>query len=84
MITVRLLLIIAAKQIIRRSGPEEKVLILARTRRNHTCDKAVIIIGICVWEGLPEDHATELYDYLRQTLPKMGEPTERRCGSNER
>lgn len=56
---------------------------LARPRANHTCDKAVMVIGICIWEGLEEDHATELYDYLRHMLPKYGEPTERRCGTNE-
>jgi len=71
-------------QIIRRSGPEEKVLVLTRRRRGHHCQHAVMIVGICVWDGVDENYATELYDYLRHLLPDNGEPTERRCGWNER
>ena len=72
------------EQIIRRSGPEEKVLVLTRRRRGHHCQHAVMIVGICVWDGIAENLATELYDYLRQLLPDNSEPTERRCGWNER
>ena len=63
---------------------KEKVLVLIRQIRHHYCSSSVMVIGICLWDGLPEDHATELYDYLRITLPKYGEATERRCATNER
>jgi len=70
-------------QIIRRSGPEEKVLVLTRRRHGHHCQYAVMIVGICLWDGVNESLATELYDYMCQLLPDNGEPTERRCGWNE-
>ena len=73
-----------AEQIIRRSGPEEKVLVLTRRRRGHCCQHAVLIVGICIWDGIDQNYATELYDYLCRLLPDNGEPTERRCGWNER
>jgi len=71
-------------QIIRRSGPDEKVLVLTRRRRGHSCQQAVMIVGICIWDGVEQNYATELYDYLCELLPDNGEPTERRCGWNER
>jgi len=71
-------------QIIRRSGPDEKVLVLTRRRRGHHCQHAVMVVGICVWDGVEQDLATELYDCLCHLLPDHGEPTERRCGWNER
>jgi len=71
-------------QILRRSGPDEKALILTRIRVGHHCENAVMIIGICLWDGVQEEFATELYDHLRHVLPKDGEPTERRCGWNEK
>ncbi len=71
-------------QIIRRSGPKEKVLVMARPRPRHVCANSVIIIGIVVWDGVPESHANTLYDYLIRTLPNNGYETERRCGTNDR
>ena len=71
-------------QIIRRSGPEEKVLVLTRRRRGHHCQHAVLIVGVCVWDGIDQSYATELYNYLCHLLPDNGVPTERRCGWNER
>ena len=69
---------------IRRSGVEEKVLVLVRPRRGHNCATSVIVIGICVWEGVQQRQADVLYDYLRNILPKYGFETERRCGTNEK
>ena len=74
---------IDSAQVIRRSGPEEKALVVARERRGHHCDHAVQVVAICLWEGLPEEGATELYDYLTKLLPENGEPTERQCGWNK-
>ena len=70
-------------QILRRSGPEEKVLVVARPRRGHRCSTAVIIVSIVVWEGVPEAMATDMYDHMCKTLPTNGIETERRCGLNE-
>jgi hypothetical protein len=71
-------------QIIRRSGPAEKALILTRVRNGHRCEHAVMVIGICLWDGIQQELATELYDYVRSVLPTDGEATERRCGWNEK
>jgi hypothetical protein len=71
-------------QVIRRSGEEEKALVLVRVRYSHACDDAVIIIGIVMWEGVTSEQADDIYAYLSDTLPKYGLETERRCGTNER
>jgi hypothetical protein len=70
--------------VIRRSGPSEKALVLTRARPGHHCNYAVVVIGILLWDGIQQELATELYDYLRHTLPSEGTPTERRCGWNVR
>jgi len=58
--------------------------VLTRRRRGHRCQHAVQVVGICVWDGIEQQYATQLYDYLCQLLPDNAEPTERRCGWNER
>jgi len=72
------------EQILRRSGPAEQVLVLTRRRHGHHCQHAVMVVGVCVWDALEQNYATELYDYLCQVLPDNAEPTERRCGWNDR
>ena len=71
-------------KIIRRSGVEEKALIIVKVRYPHVCDHAVIVVGIVIWEGVGSDQADDIYQYLSETLPKHGLETERRCGTNER
>ncbi|XP_053392644.1 uncharacterized protein LOC123564014 isoform X2 [Mercenaria mercenaria] len=73
-----------AKWIVRRSGAEEKYLALVRHRPNHGCDTAWLIIALVAWEGVAATEADDLYDYLSGTLPKYGNETERRCGTNDR
>uniref|UniRef100_UPI00358F01CD methylcytosine dioxygenase TET3-like isoform X2 n=1 Tax=Myxine glutinosa TaxID=7769 RepID=UPI00358F01CD len=72
-----------AKWIIRRSGLDEKLLVIVKERPGHHCDTAVVVMAILAWEGLPRALADSLYADLTFTLNCYGVPTARRCALNE-
>ncbi|GFU19099.1 methylcytosine dioxygenase TET2, partial [Nephila pilipes] len=72
-----------AKWIIRRSGPEEKLLTVIRHRPGHTCPTAYIIIAMVAWEGVSEHVADMLYKTVVYKTVNFGIPTQRKCGTNE-
>lgn len=72
-----------ARWVLRRSGDEEKILVIARKRADHVCDEALIVVNIVLWEGISQERADFLYSHLSTVLPQHGVPTVRRCGINE-
>ena len=39
---------------------------------------------IVAWEGITENYADQMYDYLTSNLNEAGYCTRRRCGTNDR
>ncbi|KAK6620540.1 hypothetical protein RUM43_010832 [Polyplax serrata] len=72
-----------AKWVIRRSGLDEKVLIVVKHRQGHTCSTAWIVVCLVAWEGVPTTEADRAYSLLSHKLNKFGLPTTRRCATNE-
>ena len=57
---------------------------MVRQRFGHTCQTAVLVIAVILWDGLDADDADHCYEYLSDVLPSDGVVTERRCGLNDR
>ncbi|XP_045469802.1 DNA N6-methyl adenine demethylase isoform X3 [Harmonia axyridis] len=72
-----------AKWILRRSGQDEKYLVIVKHRQGHFCRSAFIIICIVVWEAVSRNASDDLYSLLTDKLNKFGLPTKRRCGIND-
>ncbi|XP_057309515.1 uncharacterized protein LOC130647610 isoform X2 [Hydractinia symbiolongicarpus] len=72
-----------ARWVLRRKGPEEKYLVIAKKCDGHVCSGAFVVIAIVAWEAISKQYADDMYQYLRQNLNKCGFSTRRRCGANE-
>lgn len=81
--SVNCLFFLICHQVLRRSGDEEKILVIARKRADHVCDASLIVVNIVLWEGISQERADFLYNHLSTVLPQHGVPTVRRCGINE-
>ena len=55
-----------------------------RRHKGHTCDRQYCVVSIVLWEGLSSQRSSLVYQQLTDLLPKYGNPTQRRCESNER
>lgn len=56
---------------------------MVKYRTGHTCASAFIVICIVAWDGVACSTADILYHTLIDKLNKFGNPTRRRCGTNE-
>ncbi|CAH1391306.1 unnamed protein product [Nezara viridula] len=72
-----------AKWIIRRGSLEEKILMIVKNRKGHTCTTAWIVVVVVAWEGVASQEADSIYSLLTTKLNKFGVPTTRRCATNE-
>lgn len=72
-----------ARWVIRRSGPEEKVLCLIKERTGHRCPTRWLVVVSVAWEALPAPDSDRLYAELVGRLNAHGAPTRRRCSANE-
>ena len=69
-------------QIIRRSCPEEKFLVLTKQQIGHSCSHAWIVMAIIKWEGLKRSDADFAYTFLAHKLGKHGITTDRKCAKS--
>ena len=65
-------------QVLRRSGPDEKALVIVRRRPRHRCDATFLVMAVVVWDGVTSQAADSLYGFLRRTLPKNYDKIKRR------
>ncbi|EDO42832.1 predicted protein, partial [Nematostella vectensis] len=72
-----------ARWVIRRSGNDEKVLVLVRKRPGHHCSMALVVTSVVIWEGISEERGHSLYKELSGLIPENAAPTIRRCGLND-
>eukprot|EP00111_Clytia_hemisphaerica_P018609 TCONS_00055033-protein len=72
-----------ARWVVRRSGPDEKYLVVVKQNEDHTCQHIVTVVVIVAWEGITENYADQMYEYLTTNLNEAGFSTRRRCGTND-
>ena len=65
-------------QVLRRSGPEEKALVVVRRRPRHRCEFTFQVVAVVVWDGVTSQSADSLYAFLLRTLPKNCDKIKRR------
>ena len=57
---------------------------IVRERKGHFCQDSVIVISIVIWDGMPMDEASFLYNRLTFLLREHATNVKRRCGRNEK
>ena len=50
-----------ARSVLRRSGPEEKYLVVVKHRPGHFCDYTWVAVTIIIWEGISPDISNKAY-----------------------
>ena len=73
-----------AKWVVRRTGPQEKYLVIAKQRYRHFCDYTWIAISIIQWDGLTPELADRAYNELSYRTAKYGTETDRQCAANKK
>ena len=73
-----------AKWVLRRSGPQEKYLIVAKQRFRHFCEFTWVAASIVQWDGLTPELADKAYDQLSFRTAKFGTETDRQCAANKK
>jgi len=73
-----------AKWVVRRTGPQEKYLVIAKQRFRHFCDYTWIAISIIQWDGLTQELADRAYNELSFRTAKYGTETDRQCAANKK
>jgi len=73
-----------AKWVVRRTGPNEKYLVIVKQRFRHFCDYAWIAISIIQWDGLTPELADRAYNELSFRTAKYGTETDRQCAANKK
>ena len=73
-----------AKWIVRRSGPQEKFVVVTKERYGHKCDYAWVVVAILQWDGVGRDLADRAYQEIAFKTSKFGSETERQCAANKK
>lgn len=60
-----------AKWIIRRGSLDEKILMIVKNRKGHTCSTAWIVVVVVAWEGVASQEADSIYSLLTTKLNKL-------------
>ena len=73
-----------AKWVVRRGGPEELFLVVAKQRFGHRCEFTWTTVAIIQWDGVGRDLADRAYAEIAARTAAYGTETERQCGANKR
>ena len=73
-----------AKWIVKRSGPEEKFVVVAKERYGHRCQYTWVVVAILQWDGVGRDLADRAYKEIAFKTSQFGSETERQCAANKK
>ena len=57
---------------------------VVKQNEDHLCQHRITVVIIVAWEGITENYADQMYEYLTTNLNEAGFCTRRRCGTNDR